>query len=122
MKNKKFLRNIAIIISIILIVLNTILYLKMRNSSISFQNSKEKYASLNVMIISITQYFTLIFGIVAVAITWIEYLIINLVIKIREKFQGWKKYILLFITSTIGALLLIVLVYIILMEELLLKL
>ncbi len=91
MKNKKTFRNITIIISIIVLLINIGIYIKLNSSYDSFsnlENSLERAAGL----IRIAFYLgTFIGGIISLILIWIEYFFIMLTIKVFNKLAGVKK-------------------------------
>ena len=103
MKNKKIFRNIIIVISIIVVLINIGLYIKLNNSYdaiLNVENSLDRAGGL----IGVAIYWgTFIWGIILLAIIWIQYFLILLTIKVFNKFSGIKKWLL---SSLLGLIIL----------------
>lgn len=88
MKCKKKLRKVAIILSIILLLLNICLYVKMNFTWDAIPNASNQYDSMNLLFHGLFSSAVLVYGIILIPIVWIEYLLLVLVIKIYHKFDG----------------------------------
>lgn len=108
MRNKKILRNITIIISIIVVLIDIALYIKLRNSLDTFsnlENSIERAGGL----IGILMYFgTFVWGIISLIILWIQYFLTILTIKVFNKLVGIKKWLLSSLLAVIVLVLIII--------------
>lgn len=93
-ENKKISKKIAIIISIILVILNICLYIKMKSTWLDIGANHEQYENASLIIAGLFRYGALIWGILSMAIVWIEYFLVNLFMNIYNKFCGLKKVIL----------------------------
>lgn len=88
MKCKKTLRKVAIILSIILLLLNICLYVKMKFTWDAIPSASNQYDSMNLLFHGLFSSAVLVYGIILIPIVWIEYLLLVLVIKIYHKFDG----------------------------------
>ena len=98
MKNKKVLKSIAIILSIILVPLDICLYMKMQSTWSEIVSNQEPYENASLAIVGFFRWGMLIGGILLIPMVWLEYLLINLLIKIYNKFDGLKRLFFLFTT------------------------
>lgn len=110
MKNKKTRRNITIIISIIVLLINIGMYIKLNSSFDSFSNLENNLERAGGLIGIAFYWGTFIWGIISLILIWIEYFFIMLTIKVFNKFDGVKKWILFSLLGIIvlGLLLLII--------------
>ena len=115
MKSKKVLRRIAIILSIIILIIDIYLYIKMNFNWSELGYNHHQYETASLIIGALFRFGTLIWGILLIPIVWLEYLLINLFIKIYNKFNGLKKLFLCLITLVVIATILILFVRIILL-------
>ena len=92
--NKKVLRIIAIILSILILIMDVFLYLKMEFTWSEIGSNHHQYESASLIIEALFRYGTLIWGILLIPLVWIEYLLINLGIKIYNKWNGLKRVFL----------------------------
>ena len=88
MKCKKTLRKVAIILSIILLLLNICLYVKMKFTWDAIPSASNQHDSMNLLFHGLFSRAVLVYGIILIPVVWIEYLILVLVIKIYHKFDG----------------------------------
>ena len=88
MKCKKTLRKVAIILSIILLLLNICLYVKMKFTWDAIPSASNQHDSMNLLFQGIFSWAVLVYGIILIPVVWIEYLLLVLVIKIYHKFDG----------------------------------
>ncbi len=91
MKNKKVLKSIAIILSIILVLLDICLYIKMQSTWSEIVSNQNPYENASLAIVGFFRWGMLIGGILLIPMVWLEYLLINLLIKIYNKFDGLKR-------------------------------
>ena len=98
LKNKNLLKRIAIILSIILLLLNIFLYVKMRFTWSELDSTNEQYQSINLLVEGIFRFAILIWGILLIPMVWLEYFLIKLLMKIYNKFDGFKRILLCLIT------------------------
>lgn len=94
MKNKKILKKIAIILSIILLLIDIFLYVKMKATWSEIGSDNHQYENASLIISGLFRYGTLIWGILLIPIVWIEYFLTNLLIKIYNKFDNLKRIFL----------------------------
>lgn len=106
MKNKKLLKSCAIILSIFVLLINLILYIKLKSTSLMAMKSSDSYVILGSLISSMFNFGALIYGFCLILIIWIEYFLIKLIIKLLYKLQGIKKLVLVLILSIISVVLL----------------
>lgn len=110
MKNKKKFRNITIIISIIVLLINIGMYIKLNSSFDSLSNLENSLERAGGLIGVGFYWGTFIWGIISLILIWIEYFFIMLTIKVFNKLAGVKKWILFSLLGIIvlGLLLLII--------------
>ena len=113
MKNKKILKTGAIMLSILVLLINLILYIKLNSTSSMALQSNDSYATLGLLISSMFQFGALIYGLGLLLIVWIEYFLISFIIKLWNKLQGLKKFFSVLVLSIISAILLIIFIRII---------
>ena len=106
MKNKNLLKRIAIILSIILLLLNIFLYVKMRFTWSELDSTNEQYQSINLLVAGLFRFAILIWGILLIPMVWLEYFLIKLLIKIYNKFDGFKRILLCLIILVLIAIIL----------------
>ncbi len=102
MKIKKIIRNICIVLTVLLIILTLFMYLKINNSWIKIKNSTNAYTNSGLLISNIFQYGIFVYSLLLIVIIWIEYFLLNQIIKLYNK-----KVIITMILSTIGIVLFI---------------
>ena len=107
MKSKKVLRRIAIILSIIILIIDIYLYIKMKFNWSEIGSNHHQYENASLIISALFRYGLLIWGILLILIVWLEYLLINLLIKMYNKFNGLKRLFLCLITLVVTATILI---------------
>ena len=110
MKNKKVLKRISIILSIILVLLDIWLYIKMQSTWSEIGSNHHPYENLGLF-----RWGVLIWGILLIPMAWLEYLLINLFMKIYNKFEGLKRLFLCLITFVVIVVILILFIKIILL-------
>ena len=115
MKNKKILKRIAIILSIILILLDISLYIKMQSTWSEIGSNHHPYENAGLIIGGLFRWGVLIWAILLIPIVWLQYLLTSLFIKIYNKFEGLKRIFLCLITLVIIAIMLILFIRIILL-------
>lgn len=101
LKGNKKLKNITIILSIILVILDICLYVKMKSTWSDIGVNYAQYENTSLLIAGLFRYGTLIWGILSIAIVWIEYFLVKLFMNIYNKFYGLKKIILSIMISVI---------------------
>ena len=101
MKNKKLLKNIAIIISVILLILDICLYIKMKYTWSEIGSNHYQYENASLIITGLFRYGALMWGILLILLVWLEYFLIKLFIKIYNNFNGFRKIFLCLITLAI---------------------
>lgn len=101
MKANKKLKNITIILSIILVILDICLYVKMKSTWLDIGVNHAQYENASLLIAGLFRYGTLIWGILSITIVWIEYFLVKLFMNIYNKFYGLKKIILSIMISVI---------------------
>ena len=115
MKNKKVLKRISIILSIILVLLDIWLYIKMQSTWSEIGSNHHPYENLGLIIGGLFRWGVLIWGILLIPMAWLEYLLINLFMKIYNKFEGLKRLFLCLITFVVIVVILILFIKIILL-------
>ncbi len=107
LKNKKVLKRITIVLSIILILLDIYLYMKMKFTWLEIGSTHHQYENASLIIGGLFRFGLLIWGILLIPVVWLEYLLINLLMKIYRKFDSLKRILLYLITLIVIILLLI---------------
>ena len=97
---KKILKKIAIIFSIIILIIDIIIFFKM---------NLYKSIDINSLIWTLLHFSTLIYGMILIPIVWIEYCFIILLINVYNKFNNLKRILLLILVSILIFILLIIL-------------
>lgn len=113
MKNRKILKNGTIILSILVLLIDIILYIKLKSTSSMIIQSNDSYANLGLLISNMSQFGALIYGLGLLLIIWMEYFIISFIIKLWNKLQGVKKVFSVLVLSIISVTLLIIFIRII---------
>ena len=121
MKNKKFLRGIAIILTIILVLLELYVYIKMKSTWLDIGSNYHPYENASLIMIGSIRFGALIWGILLIPIVWIEYFFTKLFIKIYSTLVGFKKIFLCLITSLIILMLLVFFIRMILLIVMLVR-
>ena len=102
MKKKELSKRIAIILSIILLILNICLYIKMKSSwSELSSNQNSSYESAGLILEGVLRYGALLVGVLLIPKVWLEYFLINLFMKLYNDFDGLKRLFLCLITLVI---------------------
>ena len=109
----KKIKRIAIILSIILILLNIFLYINMKSTWPEISSTHHQYESVSLIIVGLFRFGLLIWGILLIPIVWLEYLLINILMKIYSEFSGLKRILLFLITVIVIIILLILFIKII---------
>lgn len=107
MKNKKVLKRIAIILSIILLLIDICLYIKMKSNWLEIGANHHQYENASLIIAGLFRYAMLIWGILLIPIAWLEYFLTNFLMKIYNKFEGLKRLFLCLITLVVMATILV---------------
>lgn len=94
MKDKKKLRKVAIILTIIMILVDVILYKMLEVSALVEMSETSLVTDLAIMASVFFKFGVWISGIAAIPAIWIVYLLINLLNKVESKYEGTKKTIL----------------------------
>ena len=94
MKDKKTLRKVAIILTIIMILVDVILYKMLEVSALVEMSETSLVTDLAIMASVFFKLGVWISGIAAIPAIWIVYLLINLLNKVESKYEGTKKTIL----------------------------
>lgn len=94
MKDKKKLRKVAIILTIIMILVDVILYKMLEVSALVAMSETSLVTDLAIMASVFFKFGVWISGIAAIPAIWIVYLLINLLNKVESKYEGTKKTIL----------------------------
>lgn len=115
MKNKKALRIIAIILSIIILIIDIFLYTKMKFTWSEIESIYNQYEKASSIIEALFIYGALMWGILLIPMVWLEYLLINLFIKIYNKFNNLKRLFFCLITLVMMATILILFIRIMLL-------
>lgn len=97
---KKIFKKIAIIFSIIILIIDIIIFFKM---------NLYKSIDINSLIWTLLHFSTLIYGMILIPIVWIEYCFIILLINVYNKFNNLKRILLLILVSILIFILLIIL-------------
>lgn len=98
LKNKKVLKRITIVLSIILILLDIYLYMKMKFTWLEIGSTHHQYENASLIIEGLFRFGLLIWGILLIPVVWLEYLLTNLFIKFYNKYDGIKKILLCLIS------------------------
>lgn len=106
-KNKKILKRIVIILTIIILIIDICLYIKMKFDLSEIGSNHHQYENAGLIIGALFRYAALIWGILLIPILWLEYLLINLLIKMYNKFKDWKRVVLCSITLIVITIILI---------------
>lgn len=96
---KKIFKKIAIIFSIIILIIDIIIFFKM---------NLYKSIDINSLIWTLLHFSTLIYGMILIPIVWIEYCFIILSLNIYRKFNGLKRVLLLIFMFILIFILLII--------------
>ena len=107
LKSKKVLRRIAIILSIIILIIDIYLYIKMKFNWAEIGSNHHQYENASLIISTLFRFGTLIWGILLIPIVWLEYLLIKLLIKIYNKFNRLRRLFLCLIILVVIATILI---------------
>ena len=94
MKDKKKFRKVAIILTIIMILVDVILYKMLEVSVLVEMSETSLVTDLAIMASVFFKFCVWISGIAAIPAIWIVYLLINLLNKVESKYEGTKKTIL----------------------------
>lgn len=94
MKDKKKFRKVAIILTIIMILVDVILYKMLEVSALVEMSETSLVTDLAIMASVFFKFGVWISGIAAIPAIWIVYLLINLLNKVESKYEGTKKTIL----------------------------
>ena len=111
--NNIFVLKKEIILSILVSLIDLILYIKLNSTSSMAIQSNDSYATLGLLISGMFQFGALIYGLGLLLIVWIEYFLISFIIKLWNKLQGLKKFFSVLVLSIISAILLIIFIRII---------
>lgn len=101
MKNKKILKRISIILSILLLLIDICLYIKMKATWSEIGSKHHQYENASLIIVGAFRYGILIWGILLIPIVWLEYFFTNLLIKIYNKYDDLKRLFLCLITLVV---------------------
>ena len=85
MKNKKIIRNIFIVLTVLILILTIYIYGRMYTSFLEIKNSTNQYKNAGLLLSNVFQYGIFIYSIGLIAIVWIEYLVLNLIIRVYNK-------------------------------------
>lgn len=94
MKDKKKFRKVAIILTIIMILVDVILYKMLEVSVLVEMSETSLVTDLAIMASVFFKFGVWISGIASIPAIWIVYLLINLLNKVESKYEGTKKTIL----------------------------
>lgn len=94
MKNKKILKIIAVILSILLLLIDICLYMKMKNTWSEIVSNNYQYENASLIMVVLFRYGILICGVLLIPIVWLEYFLIMLLTKIYNKFVKVKRLFL----------------------------
>ena len=115
MKNKRILKRIAIMLSIILLIIDVFIYINMKSSWLEISTNNHQYENASLIMTSLFKYGALIWGILLILMVWLEYLLVSLFIKIYNKFDALKRLFLCLLTLVPIVIILILFVKIILL-------
>ena len=115
LKSRKVLKTITIILSIILLLLDICVYIKMKATWSELGSNNHQYENASLLIVGLFRYGVLIWGILLIPMVWLEYFLIKLFMKIYNNFHGLKRLILSFTTLAIILTILALIIKIILL-------
>lgn len=101
MKNKKMLKKIAIILSIIIVIIDIVLYIKMSTTWSEIGINHHEYENASLILSNLFRYGALLWGILLIPIVWIEYFLIMLLSKIFNKFEKVLRWLLCLIVLSV---------------------
>lgn len=108
MKKKKILKIVSVILSIMFFLLDICLFIKLYKNGWQTSLVENPYERGSLLISSLIQFGTLIYGIGLILIVWIEYFFINILLKFNNKFKGLKKILLILTLLMIITILIII--------------
>ena len=88
------LKNIAILLSILIVIIDILLYIKMGITWDKIGESSDQYESASLLLVAFFRYGILVWGILLIPLVWLEYFLITLLIKSYIKFEKFKRIFL----------------------------
>ena len=105
MKNKKILKRIAAFLSILILLIDICLYIKMNTTWSEIGSNHHQYENASLIIVGLFRYGTLIWGLLLIPLVWLEYFLFTLLMKVYSKFENFERLflclIIVIVTSTI---------------------
>lgn len=105
LKYQKVMKSCAIVLSIVFLVLEVYLWIRMQNTWDDLILSQSSYESAGLMFAGLFQYGSFFLGIFLIPIVWLEYWLITIFCHVYQKYLGFKKNFL----ATLIAILILVL-------------
>lgn len=115
MKNKKILKRIAIFLSILILLIDICLYIKMNTTWSEIGSNHHQYANASLIIVGLFRYGTLIWGLLLIPLVWLEYFLTTLLMKIYSKFENFKRLFLCLIIVIVTSIILVFFIKILLL-------
>lgn len=107
LKYQKVMKRCAIVLSIVFLVLEVYLWIRMQNTWDDLILSQSSYESAGLMFAGLFQYGSFFLGIFLIPIVWLEYWLITIFCHVYQKYLGFKKF---FLATLIAILILVLLV------------
>lgn len=107
LKYQKVMKRCAIVLSIVFLVLEVYLWIRMQNTWDDLILSQSSYESTGLMFAGLFQYGSFFLGIFLIPIVWLEYWLITIFCHVYQKYLGFKKF---FLATLIAILILVLLV------------
>ena len=107
LKYQKVMKRCAIVLSIVFLVLEVYLWIRMQNTWDDLILSQSSYESAGLMFAGLFQYCSFFLGIFLIPIVWLEYWLITIFCHVYQKYLGFKKN---FLATLIAILILVLLV------------
>lgn len=107
LKYQKVMKRCAIILSIVFLVLEVYLWIRMQNTWDDLILSQSSYESAGLMFAGLFRYGSFFLGIFLIPIVWLEYWLITIFCHVYQKYLGFKK---IFLATLIAILILVLLV------------
>lgn len=107
LKYQKVMKYGAIVLSIVFLVLEVYLWIRMQNTWDDLILSQSSYESAGLMFAGLFQYGSFFLGIFLIPIVWLEYWLITIFCHVYQKYLGFKK---IFLATLIAILILVLLV------------
>lgn len=110
MNKNNILKRISIILSIIIIVIEIVLCIKMQSTWSEIGSNHHPYENASLIMVGLFRWGVLIWGILLLPMVWLEYLLTNIFIKIYNRFEGLKRLFLCLITFILIVTILVLLI------------